>query len=54
MFFIAESYCVCGKGEFGKMICCDNENCRIGWWHFGCAKLKKEPSGDLWFCDECS
>jgi len=26
---IEEKYCYCQKGEQGRMICCENENCKI-------------------------
>jgi len=37
---IEEKYCYCQKGEKGKIICCENENCKISWFHFCCLKLK--------------
>ena len=39
--------------EYGKMIACDNLNCPIEWFHFGCVGLSSKPRGQ-WFCMECS
>ena len=47
-----EKYCYCQQGEHGDMICCDNEGCRLGWFHFECVGLSSAP--DTWLCPECS
>ena len=46
-------YCICKKNNKQKMIGCDNESCKIQWFHFKCVNLKIEPQGD-WFCHDCS
>eukprot|EP01038_Epipyxis_sp_PR26KG_P009106 gene9106-12280_t len=33
-------YCTCKKISYGNMIACENENCLIEWYHFGCVGLK--------------
>lgn len=38
-----ERWCYCDQVEFGDMVCCDNENCDIKWFHFECLKLKSNP-----------
>lgn len=36
-------YCYCGRGSYGQMIACDNENCEKEWFHLGCTGLKTAP-----------
>ena len=31
---------------------CDNDACKIEWFHFGCVKLNAKPKGK-WYCPEC-
>ncbi|KAL1522972.1 hypothetical protein AB1Y20_017935 [Prymnesium parvum] len=45
-------YCVCGKGSFGEMVCCDNPMCAIEWFHFNCVGLSATPEG-TWLCPMC-
>ncbi|WPT12378.1 Inhibitor of growth protein 5 [Picochlorum sp. SENEW3] len=47
-------YCYCNRISFGEMIACENDDCPIEWFHFGCVGLTPEnrPVGQ-WFCDEC-
>ena len=45
-------WCVCRKEEYGRMILCENSNCKIGWFHFGCVGLSRKPPG-MWYCAEC-
>ena len=34
-----DKYCICGSSDDGsKMICCDNENCHVQWYHTQCVK----------------
>jgi inhibitor of growth protein 4 len=46
-------YCYCKKVSHGQMVCCDNEDCDILWYHFGCVGLTQAPQGE-WFCPECT
>ena len=46
-------YCYCHKRSHGEMIACDNDNCRIQWFHYPCVGLKAEPPGDEWLCPTC-
>ena len=49
----ATTYCWCG-GDVGRMITCDNPNCRMEWFHFECVGITHKPRGK-WFCsDSCS
>ncbi|XP_065894857.1 uncharacterized protein [Dysidea avara] len=50
-----EGYCYCGKGEdYDNMICCDNKDCLIGWFHFSCLKMtKKDVPKGKYFCPDC-
>ena len=40
-------FCYCCKGEFGKMVACDNPFCCIEWFHFSCVGLNSTPQGDM-------
>mmetsp|Transcript_7457 Transcript_7457/g.6688 ORF Transcript_7457/g.6688 Transcript_7457/m.6688 type:complete len:258 (+) Transcript_7457:7-780(+) len=46
-------YCLCKRVSFGEMVACENEDCRIEWFHFQCVGLKKAPV-DKWYCPLCS
>ena len=48
---VKEKYCYCRKGEKGRMTC-ENDDCKISWFHFSCLKIKRAPKGD-WFCPDC-
>ena len=45
-------FCLCGQGEYGEMIGCDNPTCLIEWFHMGCVGLTSLPEGD-WMCTFC-
>lgn len=47
-----ELWCYCRKEESGTMIACDNELCRIVWFHTSCLKLTRIPKG-RWECPDC-
>lgn len=36
----------CRKGEFARMIACDNPDCKVEWFHFKCVGLTNEPTRD--------
>lgn len=46
------TYCLCEQVSYGEMICCDNPNCKIEWFHFVCVSLTAIPKG-RWFCPKC-
>ena len=46
-------YCICKQVSFGEMIACDNENCKIEWFHYDCVGLSEEPTS-TWLCPTCS
>ncbi|EEC09144.1 putative inhibitor of growth protein [Ixodes scapularis] len=46
------TYCLCEQVSFGEMICCDNEECAIEWFHFSCVALTTKPKG-RWYCPRC-
>ena len=48
-----EHWCYCDQVEFGEMVCCDNENCDIKWFHFECLNLKSKPKSKCWYCPDC-
>jgi hypothetical protein len=45
-------YCLCNQVSYGEMICCDNPNCSIEWFHYGCVGITEAPKGK-WFCPQC-
>lgn len=47
------TYCFCNQVSYGEMVACDNPNCKIEWFHFGCVGLKEQPKGK-WYCSECA
>ena len=48
----ADMFCLCGQGEYGDMIGCDNPTCPVEWFHMGCVGLSSIPEGD-WICTFC-
>lgn len=46
------TYCLCNQVSYGEMVACDNPNCKIEWFHFGCVGLKEQPKGK-WYCSDC-
>ncbi|TVU48417.1 hypothetical protein EJB05_08053 [Eragrostis curvula] len=46
------TYCLCNQVSYGEMIACDNNECKIEWYHFGCVGLKEQPKGK-WYCPNC-
>ena len=50
---VAEVWCLCRESEYGKMICCDNEQCEYVWFHYRCVNIIRKPRGQ-WFCPKCS
>ncbi|CAL0333544.1 unnamed protein product [Lupinus luteus] len=47
------TYCLCNQVSYGEMVACDNNDCKIEWFHFGCVGLKEKPKGK-WFCPNCA
>jgi hypothetical protein len=46
-------FCYCKRGFFGDMVACDNEKCKIEWFHLECLGLRNTPEGS-WYCsDKC-
>uniref|UniRef100_A0A7S0WGW1 PHD finger protein ING n=1 Tax=Pyramimonas obovata TaxID=1411642 RepID=A0A7S0WGW1_9CHLO len=49
------TYCVCNRVSFGEMIACDNNSCRIEWFHFECVGLSRDhKQKGKWYCPECA
>jgi hypothetical protein len=47
-------YCYCNQVSFGTMIGCDNEACKLEWFHLGCTGLSEVPNKKTkWYCREC-
>lgn len=47
-------YCYCNQVSFGTMIACDNESCKLEWFHLGCTGLSELPSKkSKWYCRDC-
>ncbi|KAI3885428.1 hypothetical protein MKX03_036320 [Papaver bracteatum] len=47
------TYCFCNQVSFGEMVACDNPDCKIEWFHFGCVGLREHPRGK-WYCSDCA
>ncbi|KAL4312775.1 hypothetical protein GQ457_01G032850 [Hibiscus cannabinus] len=47
------TYCLCNQVSYGEMVACDNPDCKIEWFHFGCVDLKDQPKGK-WYCPDCA
>ena len=47
------TYCTCHQVSYGEMIGCDNQECPIEWFHFGCVGLVAKPKGK-WYCPKCT
>ncbi|KIJ69632.1 hypothetical protein HYDPIDRAFT_106275 [Hydnomerulius pinastri MD-312] len=47
-------YCYCHQVSYGTMIGCDNEACKLEWFHLGCTGLSEVPNKKTkWYCREC-
>ena len=44
--------CSCEAVPYGDMVLCDNDQCRVGWYHFACVGLGSKPLHE-WYCREC-
>ncbi|KAM6304465.1 inhibitor of growth protein 3 isoform 2-T2 [Podargus strigoides] len=38
-------YCICNQVSYGEMVGCDNQDCPIEWFHYGCVGLTEAPKG---------
>lgn len=47
------TYCFCNQVSYGEMVACDNPDCKIEWFHFGCVGLREQPKGK-WYCSNCA
>ena len=45
-------YCYCRRVSFGEMVACDNPDCPVEWFHFGCVGITQHPKGK-WYCRDC-
>ncbi|XP_005100568.1 inhibitor of growth protein 3 [Aplysia californica] len=46
-------YCLCNQVSYGDMVGCDNNDCPIEWFHYGCVGLSQAPKGK-WYCPQCT
>ncbi|KAJ9149593.1 PHD finger domain-containing protein [Coniochaeta hoffmannii] len=47
-------YCLCNRVSFGTMIQCDNDNCKLEWFHLECVGLSDVPARTTkWYCPDC-
>ncbi|KAL8566258.1 hypothetical protein ACOMHN_046759 [Nucella lapillus] len=46
-------YCLCNNVSYGDMVGCDNDDCPIEWFHYGCVGLTQAPKGK-WYCPQCT
>ncbi|XP_072163624.1 uncharacterized protein [Diadema setosum] len=47
-----EDFCICHRGEFGRMIMCDMVTCSQRWFHYSCVGIRRKPRG-TWYCPVC-
>jgi len=47
------TYCICNRVSFGEMVGCDNQDCKVEWFHFECVGLTNPPKGK-WYCPDCT
>lgn len=46
-------WCLCQKPDDGRpMLRCDNDNCKIQWFHFDCINISNTPL--IWLCYDCN
>lgn len=48
-----ELFCICQQVSYGEMIACDNDDCKVEWFHLSCVGLNESPSGVNWYCKDC-
>ncbi|GJW87985.1 PHD finger protein ING1 [Tanacetum coccineum] len=48
------TYCHCNQVSYGEMVACDNPDCKIEWFHYGCVGLKEQPKGKCCGCGALS
>ena len=49
-----KKYCNCNTISYGKMIECDNPNCKLQWFHLSCVGIKEGEEPVTWYCSkEC-
>ena len=46
-------YCLCNQVSYGEMVGCDNTDCQIEWFHYGCVGITEPPKGK-WYCPQCT
>ena len=46
-------YCFCNKPSNDDMIACDNENCKIKWYHYACVGIDPNKLPESWYCQSC-
>jgi inhibitor of growth protein 4 len=46
-------YCICRRVSFGEMIACDNDDCPIEWFHYGCVGFTDNKIPNSWRCPKC-
>ncbi|TMS34503.1 hypothetical protein L596_002083 [Steinernema carpocapsae] len=48
-----KTWCICSEKSYGEMVACDNQKCRIEWFHYHCVNISAPPTG-TWLCPECT
>ena len=47
-------YCYCNRPCFKPMIGCDNDKCKLSWFHYSCVNILRTPNENTkWFCPDC-
>ena len=46
--------CYCNCPCFKPMIGCDNDKCKLSWFHYSCVNILRTPNENTkWFCPDC-
>lgn len=49
---IENAYCFCRGPESGKMLACDDPECKYQWFHYTCIGITRAPKQKHWYCKE--
>jgi len=40
---VEKTWCISTETECGRMVKCDNEDCRYQWFHYKCVNIRRKP-----------
>lgn len=47
------TYCYCDQVSVDEMVACENNDCKLEWFHYTCVGLETAPKGK-WYCRFCA